>query len=71
MRKMNNVAVDSERLALFRALAETGSLTQAAGRVGLSQAAASRALSKLRAVFQDQLFVKGAMVCRPRHVPES
>ncbi|ELM3722116.1 LysR family transcriptional regulator [Edwardsiella piscicida] len=68
MRKVDNVAVDSELLALFRALAETGSLTQAAGRVGLSQAAASRALSKLRAVFQDQLFVKGGygMQATPR-----
>ncbi|WP_438334042.1 LysR family transcriptional regulator [Edwardsiella tarda] len=59
MRKLNNVAVDSELLALFRALAETGSLSQAATRMGMSQAAASRALSKLRVIFQDALFVKG------------
>lgn len=59
MRKLNNVAVDSELLALFRALAETGSLSQAATRMGMSQAAASRALTKLRTIFQDALFVKG------------
>lgn len=59
MRKLNNVAVDSELLALFRALVETGSLSQAATRMGMSQAAASRALTKLRTIFQDALFVKG------------
>ena len=59
MRKLNNVALDSELLALFRALTETGSLSHAAMRMGMSQAAASRALAKLRLIFQDALFVKG------------
>ena len=59
MRKLNNVAVDSELLALFRALAETGARAQAATRLGMSQAAASRALTKLRTIFKDAQFIIG------------
>ncbi|MDR0247701.1 MAG: LysR family transcriptional regulator, partial [Burkholderiales bacterium] len=65
---MKNILIDSELLLLFKALHETHSLTLAAGRLGLSQAAASRALSKLRAIFNDNLFIKSGhgMLATPR-----
>ena len=45
-------------LRLFQALLETGALHKAAGRVGISLAAANRELGRLREAFQDRLFVK-------------
>lgn len=68
MRKVENIAIDTELLALFRALSETHSLTLAANRQGMSQAAASRALSKLRTIFKDNLFNKSGygMQATPR-----
>ncbi|MDR2173179.1 MAG: LysR family transcriptional regulator [Burkholderiales bacterium] len=55
---MKNLPLDTELLLLFKALLETHSLTLAAGRLGMSQATASRALIKLRAIFKDNLFIK-------------
>ncbi len=68
IRKMKNIPVDTELLLLFKALLETRSLTLAAGRLGMSQAAASRALTKLRAIFNDNLFIKSGygMLATPR-----
>lgn len=58
MRKVENIPLDTELLGLFQALSETQSLTLAANRQGMSQAGASRALSKLRTIFNDNLFNK-------------
>ncbi|MDR0770649.1 MAG: LysR family transcriptional regulator [Burkholderiales bacterium] len=65
---MKNIPIDTELLLLFKALLETHSLTLSAGRLGMSQAAASRALTKLRAVFNDNLFIKSGygMLATPR-----
>ncbi|MCL2297129.1 MAG: LysR family transcriptional regulator [Proteobacteria bacterium] len=65
---MKNTPLDTELLLLFKALHETRSLTLAAGRLGMSQAAASRALSKLRDIFNDNLFIKSGygMLATPR-----
>ncbi|MCL2310338.1 MAG: LysR family transcriptional regulator [Proteobacteria bacterium] len=65
---MKNLSLDTELLLLFKALHETRSLTQAASRLDISQAAASRALSKLRAIFGDNLFLKSGygMLATPR-----
>ncbi|MCA9666963.1 MAG: LysR family transcriptional regulator [Myxococcales bacterium] len=41
------------------ALLEEGNVTRAARRIGLSQPALSGALSRLRSVFDDELFVRG------------
>ena len=45
-------------LVFFKAMIENGSLTQTAEYLGLSQATASRNLSRLRLLFQDPLFVR-------------
>lgn len=68
MRKVENVPLDTELLGLFRALSETESLTLAANKQGMSQAAASRALTKLRSIFNDNLFIKAGygMQATPR-----
>lgn len=68
MRKVENVPLDTELLGLFKALSETSSLTLAANKRGMSQAAASRALTKLRAIFNDNLFIKSGygMQATPR-----
>lgn len=68
MRKVENIPLDTELLGLFKALSETQSLTLAANKQGISQAAASRALTKLRVIFNDHLFIKSGygMQATPR-----
>jgi DNA-binding transcriptional LysR family regulator len=51
-------APDLELLRLFELLHRERHLTRAAARAGLSQPAMSRALSRLRALFGDPLFVR-------------
>ncbi|MDR0250717.1 MAG: LysR family transcriptional regulator [Burkholderiales bacterium] len=65
---MKNLTIDTDLLLLFKALHETRSLTLTASRLNISQAAASRALSKLRAIFSDNLFIKSGygMLATPR-----
>ncbi len=55
---MNLSAVDLNLLVVFEALMAERSVTRAARRVGLSQPAASNALSRLRALFRDDLLVR-------------
>ena len=52
-------AVDLNLLKAFDALHNERAVTRAAGRIGLSQPAMSHALSRLRALFSDDLFVRG------------
>src|SRR5580658_6134964 len=51
-------AVDLNLLKAFDALASERAVTRAAGRIGLSQPAMSHALSRLRGLFGDGLFVR-------------
>jgi DNA-binding transcriptional LysR family regulator len=58
MRKRNLSGVDLNLLVAFDALALELNVTRAAARVGLSQPALSKALNRLRDVFEDPLFVR-------------
>ena len=51
-------AVDLNLLKAFDALMSERAVTRAAGRIGLSQPALSHALSRLRGLFGDDLFVR-------------
>jgi DNA-binding transcriptional LysR family regulator len=51
-------AVDLNLLKAFDALISEGGVTRAADRIGLSQPAMSHALSRLRSLFADDLFVR-------------
>ncbi len=55
---MNFGSLDLNLLVLFDALMRTRSVTQAGEKVGLSQSATSNALHRLRAAFDDPLFVR-------------
>lgn len=51
-------ALDLNLLLVFDAVLRTGSVTQAAEEVGLSQPSMSNSLTRLREYFNDQLFVR-------------
>ena len=54
-----NVAdIDLNLLRVFDAVLREGGVTAAAARLGLTQPAVSNALARLRAVFDDALFVR-------------
>lgn len=57
--------VDLNLLVVLRTLLETRSVTKTAERSGMSQPAVSRALAKLRQIFDDALLVKSGTVMRP------
>lgn len=63
----NITAVDLNLLVAFDALFEERSVTNAANRIGLAQPSMSNALSRLRALFNDELFIRtsGGMVPTP------
>ena len=58
MNQIDHLALDGHALRLFLAILEEGSITAAAGRLGLTQSAVSHSLQKLRLVLNDPLFVK-------------
>src|SRR5258708_25754431 len=58
-------AVDLNLLKAFDALMSERAVTRAAGRIGLSQPAMSHALSRLRGLFADDLFVRTATNMEP------
>jgi DNA-binding transcriptional LysR family regulator len=58
-------AVDLNLLKAFDALMNERAVTRAASRIGLSQPAMSHALSRLRGVFADDLFVRTATRMEP------
>ncbi|WP_151705711.1 LysR family transcriptional regulator [Nitrincola alkalilacustris] len=60
MQKMDLNEVDLNLLKLFDALLKEGSVTRAGERLGLSQPAASRGLSRLRRLLNDKLLVRTA-----------
>jgi DNA-binding transcriptional LysR family regulator len=57
--------VDLNLLVILRTLLETRSVTKTAERSGMSQPAVSRALGKLRRMFDDSLLVKSGTIMRP------
>lgn len=65
---MNFAAFDLNLLRVFDALMRERSVTRAGDRIGLSQPAVSSALNRLRALLEDQLFVRRGqeMVPTPR-----
>jgi DNA-binding transcriptional LysR family regulator len=58
-------AVDLNLLKAFGALMTERAVTRAAGRIGLSQPAMSHALSRLRSLFADDLFVRTSTSMEP------
>jgi DNA-binding transcriptional LysR family regulator len=54
---MNPYRSDLNLLAIFQAVLDSGSVTKAAERFGITQPAMSNALARLRALFDDPLFV--------------
>lgn len=60
--------LDLNLLMILRTVLETRNVTAAAERLNMSQPAVSRSLTRLRDVFQDPLFVKGArgVIATPR-----
>jgi DNA-binding transcriptional LysR family regulator len=58
-------AVDLNLLKAFDALMHERAVTRAAGRIGLSQPAMSHALSRLRGLFADDLFVRSQSGMEP------
>src|SRR5438876_4313143 len=58
IRAMDIRAIDLNLLKAFDALTNERAVTRAAGRIGLSQPAMSHALSRLRSLFADDLFVR-------------
>jgi DNA-binding transcriptional LysR family regulator len=58
MSKFDHRDLDGHLLQLFLAVRETGSITGAAQRLGVTQSAVSHMLEKLRAIVGDPLFVR-------------
>ena len=58
MSGFDHLDLDGHALRLFVAVLEEGSVSGAAARLGLTQSAVSHALTKLRAILNDPLFVK-------------
>lgn len=65
MRDMHVGSTDLNLLVVLQRLLETGGVTAAAERLGLSQPAVSRALGRLRETFRDALFVRTPEGLRP------
>lgn len=62
---MDIIDTDLNLLRVFHAIAEENSLTLAGNRLGLSQPAVSYALGRLRAMFNDPLFVRSGNSMQP------
>jgi DNA-binding transcriptional LysR family regulator len=58
MKSINLAAIDLNLLVAFEALLEQRSVTKAAARLQIGQPAMSSALSRLRVLFEDELFVR-------------
>lgn len=62
---MNLRSVDLNLLPIFDAVMKEGNLTRASVAIGMSQPAISEALSRLRHVFKDDLFIRAGHGVRP------
>ncbi len=58
MNDLDHLDIDGHALRLFLAVLEEGSVSGAAARLGLTQSAVSHALTRLRGLLHDPLFVK-------------
>lgn len=67
---MHDKNLDLNLLAVFDALYREGGVTRAAEALGLTQSATSHALNRLRAFFDDPLFVKVGMRMEPTRIAE-
>lgn len=63
--KMNLASIDLNLLVAFEALMEERNVTRAGARVGLAQPSMSSVLTRLRALFGDDLFVRSASGMQP------
>lgn len=62
---MNLAAIDLNLLVAFEALMEERNVTRAGQRIGLAQPSMSSALTRLRALFGDELFIRTAAGMQP------
>ena len=69
MREVNLAALDLNLLPPLEALLRRRNVTRAAAEVGLSQPAMSRALARLRKIFDDPLLVRTGAPLRRRRSP--
>ena len=67
---LNLRSVDLNLLPVFEAAYEERSLSRAARRLAMTQSAVSHALTRLRAVFRDELFVREARGVLPTPVAD-
>ncbi|MCZ8251931.1 MAG: LysR family transcriptional regulator [Hylemonella sp.] len=65
MSKFDHLDLDGHLLQLLLTVVETGSVTGAAQRLGVTQSAVSHLLDKLRAITDDPLFVKSGRGIAP------
>ena len=65
MRASNSAGIDLNLLEVFEALIAERNVSRAARRVGLSQPAVSNALSRLRTLVHDDLFIRTPQAMRP------
>jgi DNA-binding transcriptional LysR family regulator len=65
MNGINLRSVDLNLLTVFQAIYDHGHITRAAESLGLTQPAASHALKRLRALFNDELFVRAKRRMNP------
>jgi DNA-binding transcriptional LysR family regulator len=65
MNEIDVSRVDLNLLAVLHALLSEGSVTRAAQRLGVGQPAVSHSLTRLRALFEDPLFVRGGRQIAP------
>lgn len=71
MHAMHNEKLDLNLLAVFDSLLRERSVTRAGEQLGLSQSAMSHAVNRLRAFFDDPLFVKTGQGMQPTPKSES
>src|SRR5262245_8178313 len=67
---LNLRSVDLNLLPVFEAAYEERSLSRAAARLAMTQSAVSHALTRLRALFEDELFVRQARGVAPTPVAD-
>src|SRR3954468_20888551 len=63
--QMNLASIDLNLLVAFEALMEERHVTRAGQRIGLAQPSMSSTLTRLRALFGDDLFVRSASGMQP------
>src|SRR4051812_23556010 len=68
MNRMQLSSIDLNLLVVFDSLAQTGSVSRAARRAGITPSAMSHALNRLRSLFGDPLYVRAGrgLVPTPR-----